>query len=557
MSEGENASEFIRSNKDEILRRWFEAASKVASARGLERPEFTNIMPKYVAALGEANGALGTFSGAPRKYIESHLATRIRQGFVVEEIVAELGLLREAAEGVLEERASSDAPRPPELSMLWMELGHAAAAAADLFAKHMAEDEQVEKRYLLRLRTLAAAALRSGAPPLRDQLDDVMKLVMEAMGADSATLLLYDAGTCELTSVASVGIAADEDYVASLDIRSFVGKVAATEEPVALDDVSMTRLEIPDALRRSGIQSLLGVRLPERETLTGVVYIGICERRPFNGREAARLELLGEHLTLHLDNAALIEKLEANIAALEEERGLRERFVSVLAHDLRGPLSTAKMAAQLLGATGGVVETREDARRDLFCRLDRNLDRMERMIRDLLDANRIHAGEKLSLVVRKCELLQMAREVVEELRSVHGPRFHVAGDASASGTWDGDLLRRALWNLGVNAAKYGDPDAPITVSILAGRDHAELSVHNEGPPIPLERQEALFRPFVRSSPVEDVPAKNGWGLGLALVRGTAEAHGGRAYVDSGPTRGTTFTIEIPYEVPNQAAMSRR
>lgn len=549
MSERASASEFIRTNKEEILRHWFDEASKVASARGLARPAFTNIMPKYVDALGEADGDLGTFSGDRRKYIEAHLATRIRQGFAIEEIVAELGLLRAAAEHVLSKRAPSETPIPVELHTLWMELGHAAAAVADLFAKHMAEDEQIEKHYLLRLRNVAAAALQPGARPLREQLHGVMNLLMEAMRADSATLLLYDAAARELSSVASVGVAAEEDYVASLDIRSFVGQIAATEEPVALADVSTTRLEIPEVLRRSGINSLLGIRLPERETLTGVVYIGVREQRPFSGRETARLELLGEQLTLHLDNAALVERFEETIAALKHERALRERFVSALAHDLRGPLSTAKMAAQLLGAAGPLTEMREGARSDLFQRLDRNLDRMDRMIRDLLDANRIHAGEALPLARAPCDLVQIARDVIDELGTTHGARFYVAGDVSVPGRWDGDQLHRALWNLGVNAAKYGATAAPITVSVLAAPDHAALSVHNEGPPIAPEEQDGLFRPFKRSSTADRTPAK-GWGLGLALVRGTAEAHGGRAWLDSDPTRGTTFTLELPYDVPD-------
>lgn len=540
-----SAAEFVRTNKDEILRHWFDAASKVASARGLARPEFTNIMPKFLAALGEANGDLGSFSGDRRKYLESHLKARIRQGFSVVEIVAELGLVRTAAEQVISERPPSESPPPAELHLLWTELGHAAAAVTDLFARHMAEDEQVEKHYLLRLRNLATGALRGGGIALRDRLDDVMTLVMEAMKVDSATLLLYDAATRELSSVASVGIGAEEDYVASLDIRSFVGKVAATEEPVALDDVGTTRLDLPDALRRSGILSLLGMRLPERETLTGVIYVGVCEQRPFNGRETARLEVLGEQLTLHLDNAALVEKLRTNITQLEDERGLRERFVSVLAHDLRGPLSTAKMAAQLLTSAPPPIATNETARTDLLSKVDRNLDRMDRMIRDLLDANRIHAGQKLALAAAECDLVQIARETVDELCTVHGARFLLTGDASVWGHWDADQLGRALWNLGVNAAKYGAHRGPITVAVRTERDHADLSVHNEGAPIAREEQDALFRPYMRSSAAHLGPAK-GWGLGLALVRGAAEAHGGRAYVESDAERGTTFTIELPH-----------
>lgn len=550
MGTGANAARFIRANKDEIFRCWFDEASKVASARGLGRPEFANIMPKYLAALGEADGDLGTFSGSRRKYIESHLATRIRQGFSAQEIVAELGLVRSAAERVFSKGASHASSPAGELHELWMELDRAVAAVTDLFAKHMAEGEQVEKHYLLRLRNLATAALAPGVSPLRDRLDDVMTLFMEAMAADSATLLLYDADARELTSVASVGLVAADDYVTSLDITSFVGQVAASEEPVALHDVATTRLAIPCALRRSGIRSLLGKRLPERTTLTGVVYVGIREQRPFRGREIARLEVLGEQLTLHLDNAALVERLHANIAALEDERGLRERFVSVLAHDLRGPLSTAKMATEVLLRSRQPTAPREtaDRDRDLLTRIDRNLDRTDRMVRDLLDANRVHAGEKLPLAVSESNLVEIARETTEELGTVHGARFVLAGDESVRGRWDAGLLRRALWNLGVNAAKYGAARAPIIVSVRAKQGHAELGVHNEGAPIHADEQHALFRPFMRSASAQAARAK-GWGLGLTLVRGAAEAHGGRVRVESEAATGTTFTLELPYEPP--------
>jgi signal transduction histidine kinase len=142
--------------------------------------------------------------------------------------------------------------------------------------------------------------------------------------------------------------------------------------------------------------------------------------------------------------------------------------------------------------------------------------------------------------------VRIARDTIEDVGSVHENRFLLAGDASVSGNWDADQLRRALWNLCVNAAKYGAPGAPITVSVYAKSDHAELSVQNEGPPIAREDQDALFRPFVRAAAPRDGRPK-GWGLGLTLVRGAAEAHGGRAYFESNAATGTTFTVDLPYD----------
>src|SRR5207237_1414985 len=119
-----------------------------------------------------------------------------------------------------------------------------------------------------------------------------------------------------------------------------------------------------------------------------VGYIGSAETRSFTARELRRLESLGQQLTLHMDNAKLYADLREHVDRLNSERDLRERFVSVLAHDLRGPLSSAKMSAQILMQYPELL----DERRDLAIKIDRNLDRTDRMIRDLLDANRIRAG---------------------------------------------------------------------------------------------------------------------------------------------------------------------
>ena len=154
----------------------------------------------------------------------------------------------------------------------------------------------------------------------------------------------------------------------------------------------------------------------------------------------------------------------------------------------------------------------------------------------------------LPVALADCDLVAIARQVVEELSAVHGPRFVLAGDREVHGTWAADELLRSLWNLGVNAVKYGAPNAPITISVIAGKDHATASVHNAGTPIPPDELEGLFRPFVRSTSARRSRAK-GWGLGLTLVRGAAEAHGGSVRVESDAESGTTFTLEIPYVNP--------
>ena len=97
-------------------------------------------------------------------------------------------------------------------------------------------------------------------------------------------------------------------------------------------------------------------------------------------------------------------------------------------------------------------------------------------------------------------------------------------------------------NLTTNAAKYGAPQSPITLTIQQTESSAILAVHNEGPPIPQEARAILFQQFRRA---RSTGTENGWGLGLTLVKGMAEAHGGSVTVESEKSLGTTFTVQLP------------
>lgn len=556
----QTVAKFIETHQDEILRHWFDEASRAASARGLDRPEFSNIMPKYVAALAGAGPELGGLPPDRRSHIESHLASRIRMGFSLEEIVDELLLLGRCVQRISDTQPQSDERvEPAELERLASELNRAAAVASDIFANHMAEDEQGEKRYARLLRGLARAALQEGAVPLRAKLNEAVALIMEGVGANSSALLLYRSESKDLVSVATAGLEEMEQYVVGLAPSSLAGQVASSADATEVDDVATTQLTIPDGLRRSGIHSLLGIRLPAHRTLTGVLYVGLCERRPFTPREARRLEALGEQLTLHLDNAALFAALREKVDALQSERELRETFVSILAHDLRGPLSAAKMAASMLARTpeSEAPDGLDERRREYARSIGRNIDRADRMVRDLLDANCIHAGERLPLRLAECDLAAVARATIAELSELHGERFVLTGGDRVVGVWAEDELRRSLWNLAVNAVKYGAAGRPITVHVAARGDHATLSVHNEGAAIPVGEQERLFAPFARARWTQ-TDGPGGWGLGLTLVRGAAEAHGGHVTVKSDAEAGTTFTLELPLDArPYQSPSASR
>lgn len=535
-------SEIIGREHAAIMSCWLEQAGRKASSRGLDRPALQNLMPRYLEALSTSEHDLAC------RRVESHFSARLRQGFLVTEIVEEFALLGRCIAASWAGAPPAEQPEPVDVARLHDELHRASIRIVEMYTDHMHEAEQTEKRYLRLLQDVATGALHGGAAALRERLPEVAELVMEALGAQTAAIMLRG-GDHELVTVATAGAVEPEPYATTLEGLSFAAAVANGEESTALLDAPGTELELPDALRRSQIRSLLGVPLGSVHGLAGIVYAGIEEARPFTAAETRRLELLAHHLAVHLENASLVAALGAKIEAFHVERSLREHFVSILAHDLRGPLATAKLAAHL------VIERPEllEMRRELAIRIERNLDRMDRMIRDLLDANRIRAGERLPLRLDRCDLGQLAYEIAEELRALHGTRVEIDGDLHVRGIWSADELRRALWNLVTNAVKYGDAQRPVRVTLCRLGDRARVEVRNWGSPIAPEDQPLLFEPFARARNAAggDRP---GWGLGLALVRGCAEAHGGTVSLESTAEAGTTFTLDLPLDArPYQAA----
>ncbi len=226
---------------------------------------------------------------------------------------------------------------------------------------------------------------------------------------------------------------------------------------------------------------------------------------------------------------------------LEKERELREQFVATLTHDLRTPLTAAKMGAQFILRRPENVEKTQQ----LAVKIIRSIDRMDQMIRDLLDASRIRAGESLSLTMNQCDLREIAIMTLRELGAAYGDRFILETDRdSIAGFWNEDGLRRVIENLASNAVKYGYPQQLITVSLKQTGETAQIIVHNFGNPIPKGEQLALFEPFQRSHTAQ-TGSKKGWGLGLTLVKGVTEAHGGQVSVTSNEGEGTRFIVTLP------------
>lgn len=239
---------------------------------------------------------------------------------------------------------------------------------------------------------------------------------------------------------------------------------------------------------------------------------------------------------------ALAALIHARFLRARRLADLRTDFVAAVSHELRTPLASVQMFAELL-EQGAVPESeREEVERMLAGEARRLSDTLSRMLR-------FGALARGKLVVEKqaTELAFVAADAASRFARVHaGTPLDVEVEPGLSAEVDAGLVGLVLDNLLGNAAKYAPLGAPYRVRMYHARERVVISVADSGPGLEPAAQSRIFLPFER---VDDrlSRATEGTGVGLALVRGIAEAHGGRARVESTPGKGSTFFVELPWK----------
>jgi signal transduction histidine kinase len=224
----------------------------------------------------------------------------------------------------------------------------------------------------------------------------------------------------------------------------------------------------------------------------------------------------------------------AQVARAESTLREKDRYIGVLGHDLRNPLSAIVVGLNLLTKSQNLP----DAERKQVGRMLHSAERMTVMIRDLLEYTRASVGEFPHSPVAM-DLRTVCNAAVDELRLVHPDRTiecDVIGNVE--GTWDPDRLQQVVSNLVGNALQHSD--GVVSVRVEAADHDVVLSVHNDGEPIPADVLPALFEPFRRGG-----RNGNGLGLGLYIVREVIRRHGGTIDVRSSSGAGTTFVSRWP------------
>ncbi len=260
--------------------------------------------------------------------------------------------------------------------------------------------------------------------------------------------------------------------------------------------------------------------------------------------------------------AVLVLGLVATIRGAARERELarlKSDFVSTVSHELKTPLTSIRMFAEML-KEGVAGEDRERERRYHEI-IVKESERLGLLIANLLDYAQIERGTRRYL--RRRELASdVARESVAtfaRLREGEGQAVSVDVTPAAEGAHvlvDREVVVQALLNLLSNAVKYGGDRHAVEVAVgRHGDGRVALAVRDRGPGIPKSEQERIFREFYRA-PTAYTAGVEGTGLGLALVKRHVEAQGGAVELDSEPGSGATFTLLLPEAAPTDLAESR-
>lgn len=352
--------------------------------------------------------------------------------------------------------------------------------------------------------------------------------------------------------MASLGLAWSYVYRQPLLVgEGIIGQVVSTGYPSLVTNVGSSALRVSDQENVTSyhtptmqLASLLVLPLrTRRETLGALVIAANDPERRMSDDKLPLAEVMAERAALAIENAKLYtEQVEAR-RKVEDLSRLKDEFLSIASHELRTPVTSIKGYTQLAKTLirENDLGTSEEY---LDIALDQ-IDRMSRLILELLDVSRIETG-RLEIRREPIRWTSFVREVVHRHHTaVSDRRFHVnmpSSDTTIAG--DRDRLEQVLGNLLENAVKYSPDGSEIFVSVEDRGDQVVTSVCDRGMGIPKDELNQVFERFHRGRQVSSTNY-GGLGLGLYITKQIVERHGGTIWVESKEGSGTTFHFSLP------------
>lgn len=435
------------------------------------------------------------------------------------------------------------------------------ASAVDLTARKRAENGRealLEETQRARAAAEAAerriafvydvtAALLEGPLEVRGRLEKLARVLVPHI-ADCCTINVLEGDEFEIVAAAHWGpsCAASNWVGRRIPVRSDVAygvsRVLLTGEPECVSDIASIPPPVPPivaALREIGARSYQIVPLQLRGRRLGAVLMSFGE----SGRRYGKTELdlatdLCARAALAIENARLVEEARRAMQG-------REELLAIVSHDLKNPLSSVLLNASLIERRLPPDDDRGHKQAEV---IQRSAEIMRSLIDRLLDVAQIETGN-LTVEPTPCDAAPLLEEALDVMRPIAAAKsitleLHVAEGAERVEA-DRERLGQVLSNLVGNAIKFTDKGGRVAVRVDRAGDRVRIGVSDDGPGIAADDVEHVFDRFWQASKNHRIGA----GLGLYIVKGIVEAHGGSIWIESEPGCGTTFYFTLRAAAP--------
>ncbi|MCL5026824.1 MAG: GAF domain-containing protein [Chloroflexi bacterium] len=436
----------------------------------------------------------------------------------------------------------------PSLRLLSTFANHAAAALehAYLFeelvrteaARRLLEQSQARANTLANLHE---AAQEFGTTLVLDQVLDLLCRATGQIGApDMLTIRMADATGSLSRVMRAKGLSAAyldglcRGQCSSLAAEMAV-EVAATMRPVLVGDLSEIR-DSPDypALLKEGTRSFGIFPLTARGRVIGSICVGYRTPRRFDPEVVEGLAPLAHYAGSAIQNALLYEHER-------EVQREKDEFFSIVAHELRSPLTAINGYAQLLNRV--LPAGSDELLRRSATSIIEQTRRLRELVDNLLDSSRLALG-RFALERAEVDLAVLARQVVESLQvSTDKHAIQISVPDTCVALCDQKRVHQVLENLIGNAIKYSPAGGPIEVKLEADGQEARLSVRDHGIGISPDHLSHIFERYYQVETADG--ARSGLGVGLNVCQEIVLAHGGRIWAESKPGEGSIFYFALP------------
>jgi signal transduction histidine kinase/HAMP domain-containing protein len=405
-------------------------------------------------------------------------------------------------------------------------------------------------------------------------LSSVLSLLVGDQAFQRMLILLYDADRGVVYAMRSSGLPEEHQSIlahmemAVQDDTGVLAQVLLHGQSIHAQTFDAIADRLPpgaaDEARALGVTSLIVTPLKTTQAVMGLIAADRGSQ-PCTANDLNLLATIGSQMAIAIDNAHAYRELELLTRTLEErvkdrtveleqanERlremdHLKSAFVSVVSHELRTPMTSIKgyVENMLQGLTGELSEKQAH----YLNRMKLNVERLTRLINDLLDLSRIEMG-RLELRRTAVCVRELATDVLESclpLAQEKGVVLHSQFPTTlVPVSADRDKLTQVLTNLIQNAIKFTPERGQVRIEVR-GRDDGfiQINVKDTGSGIPSDELDKVFQRFYRSAAAP--PGAQGAGLGLTIVKNLVELHGGRIWVSSRVGTGSCFSFTLPVE----------